>query len=322
MDLLVALNSFVRVVETGSFSAVSRESGLSQSVVTRQIGQLEEHFGVRLLHRTTRRLSLTDDGTLLVGYARQLVQDASAMEQELGQHRTTAIGAVRLGTPTGPGLFLAPRIPELLREHPGVSVELVVCDEPCDMIESRLDLALLHGKISDSSLVARQVGVFGRAVVASPSYLERNGMPGGPEELERHVCILQGGDSERHVWNFNAAGRTTWVRVAGPLATNNERLALLMARSGAGIACLPEMQVFDDVRSGRLVRLMPDCECEPVAMHVAYPSRRHLALKTRVVLDFVVDAIRSGFKRFEQLNDEAPIVPPSKLARIETRVAA
>ena len=294
MDLLGALNTFVRVVETGSFSAVARETGNAHTAVTRQIAQLEQHFGVRLLHRTTRRLNLTSDGEILVGHARELIDEAGVMERELGRHRTDPVGTVRLGAPIGLGLFFAPRLMPLLRRHAGLSVELVVYEGACDMMESRLDLALFHGSVPDASLIARQVGEFGRCVVAAPAYLEQCGTPLTPAELSGHVCIVRDAGGERDLWRFTGPGGSVSVPVSGRLATNNDRTALLMARSGCGIACLPEMQVVHDVRAGRLVPLLPDYAPEAVAIHSAYPSRRHLPPKTRVVLDFVAEAIRSG----------------------------
>lgn len=301
MDLVESLKSFMRVVETGSFSAVARESGASQSAVTRQIGQLEEHFGVRLLHRTTRRLSLTDDGRILLGHARQVLEDADAMEAELGRHRQEPVGLVRLGATMAGGLFLAPRLPELVALHPGLSVELVVLDHFPDLIESRLDLALHRGDIADSSLVARQIGVFGQLLVAAPRYLERYGKPSTPADLQQHVCIWQDDRPDRDVWQFTGPDGPIHVRVSGPLGTNNNRAALLLARHGHGIALLPEVEMVDEIRTGRLVPLLENYCSQPVPLHVVYPSRRNLAPRTRVVLDFVVREIRAGVEAAKQI---------------------
>jgi DNA-binding transcriptional LysR family regulator len=308
MDLFCALGNFVRVSDTGSFARVARETGLSHTVVTRQIAQLEQHFGVRLLHRTTRRISLTDDGEILIGHARNLLEQSSAMETELGQHRKAPTGLVRLGTIMGAGLFLAPRLPQLLNRHPGLSVDLVVCDHIGEMVEARLDLALCHGKIADSSFIARQVGMLGQFVVAAPSYLERHGVPTSPAELQRHTCILQDGEERRGMWQFKGPNGSVCVQVCGQLSTNNERAALVMARSGYGIACLPEMQVRDDIRAGRLIRLMSGFEANPVMLSVVYPSRRQLAPRTRAVLEFVIQQFRTetDVAAWEPREDEAP----------------
>ena len=156
---------------------MARESHASQSAVTRQIAQLEQHFGVRLFHRTTRRLSLTDDGQALLPHARHLMENTDEMEAALGRQSGAPRGLVRLGTSVAGGLFLATRLPALLTRHPGLYVELVMRDQPTDMIEERLDLAFRSGEITDASLVARRAGQLGRAVVAAPIYLERQAPP-------------------------------------------------------------------------------------------------------------------------------------------------
>src|SRR3954447_2040835 len=157
MDLLGALRDFIRVVETGSFSAVAREREVSQSAVTRQIAQLEQHFGVRLFHRTTRRLSLTDDGQALLGHARHLLETAEEMEAALGLQSRSPAGLVRIGVSVAAARFVAPRLPALASRHPGLRIELVVRDQFAEMIEERLDLALRSGEIADVSLVARRI---------------------------------------------------------------------------------------------------------------------------------------------------------------------
>src|SRR6202451_1814726 len=158
MDLLGSLSVLVRVVETGSFSAVAREGELSQAAVARQISQLEEHFGVRLLHRTTRKLSLTDDGQMLLGLARPVLDGVDGIEAALGGHSVSPVGRVRVGVTVTAGRFLAQRLPTLLADHPGLKVELVVSDRFGDMIEDRLDLAVRLGEVTDASLVVRRSG--------------------------------------------------------------------------------------------------------------------------------------------------------------------
>jgi DNA-binding transcriptional LysR family regulator len=304
MDLLGALSDFVRVVETRSFSRVAREKGSSHSVVTRQIAQLEQYFGVRLLHRTTRRLSLTDDGRILIDYANRLLEESSAMERDLGKHRHSPTGVVRLGTIMGAGLCLATRLPQLLDGHPGLSVELVVCDHISELVESRLDLALCDKDIADSSFVARQIAVLEHVVVAAPSYLQRHAVPRTPAELDHHNCIVQDSKGGRGSWEFKGPQGSVSVPVSGQLSTNNERAALVMARSGYGVACLPDVQVRDDIRDGRLVQLMPEYEAKPAMLYAVYPSRRQLAPRTRTVLEFLIQQGRS--ERAAQLWDDAP----------------
>ena len=328
MDLFSALSNFVRVVETGSFSRVAREIGLTHTAVTRQVAQLEQHFGVRLLHRTTRRLSLTDDGEILINYARRLLEESSAMEKELTAHRDAPSGLVRLGLIMGAGLSLAPRLPQLLNNHTGLSVELVVCDHINEMVESRLDLAMCDGRIADSSFIARQIAPLEYAIVAAPSYLERYGTPSAPAELDRHTCIVQDAENRRGFWQFNGPEGIISVPVSGQLITNNERAALVMARSGYGVAYLPDAQVHDDIRAGRLVRLMPQFEPKPSTLYVVYPSRRQLAPRTRAVLEFLIQQARVEQDTPEwqdpaqlMARDGVPLPPVARTALTATRSA-
>jgi DNA-binding transcriptional LysR family regulator len=316
MDLFGALNDFVRVVETGSFSRVAREKGSAHSAVARQIAHLEQHFGVRLLHRTTRRLSLTEDGQLLIGYAQRLLEKSSAMERDLGKGRRSPSGVVRLGAVMGAGLCLTTRLPQLLDRHPGLSVELVVCDHVSDMIESRLDLALCDGDIADSSFVSRKIATLAYVVVAAPSYLQRHAKPKAPAELDRHTCVVQDSRATRGSWEFNGPGGPISVPVSSQLSMNNECAALAMARSGCGVACLPEAQVRDDMRRGRLIRLMPDYEAKPSVLYAMYPSRHPLSFRTRTVLEFLVQRDRGESTARPQDDapadqDPSPLVLPS-----------
>jgi DNA-binding transcriptional LysR family regulator len=292
MDLIGALRCFIRVVETGSFSAVSRESQLSQSAVTRQIAQLEQHFSARLFHRTTRRLSLTDDGQGLLTHARHLIDAADEMETALGRQSHSPTGLVRLGTSIAGGHFLAPRLPELLARYPGLKVELVMRDQFSDMVDERLDLAWRSGEIADASLVIRRIGQLGRAVVAAPIYLERHGAPSVPEDLAAHTCMIHDFMPDPELWRFTGPDGPVSVRVNGGFLANDSAAVRLAARAGHGIALLPEIQLIDDLRAGRLYRLLNDYPSEIVPVHIVYPSRRNLAPRTRVVMDFLVEQAR------------------------------
>jgi DNA-binding transcriptional LysR family regulator len=190
MDLLGALGVLVRVVETGSFSAAARERELSQAAVARQISQLEDHFGVRLFHRTTRKLSLTDDGQMLLSLARPVLDGVEGIEAALGQQSALAVGLVRVGVTVAASRFLAQRLPILLADHPGLKVELVVSDRFGDMIEDRLDLAVRVGEVTDASLVVRRSGTGSYVVVATPSYIKQHGEPSSPADLANHICIV------------------------------------------------------------------------------------------------------------------------------------
>lgn len=293
MDLIDAVRCFVRVAETGSFSAVSRESRISQSAVTRQVAWLEQHFKARLFHRTTRHLSLTNDGESLLLHARQLMEVADEMELALGRQSSSPTGLVRLGTTIAGGLVLAPRLPLLLARHPGLKVELVMRDQfSGDMIEDRLDLEWRSGDIADASLVARRVGETGRAVVAAPVYIEQHGAPAVPEDLKSHTCLIHSSMPDPDIWRFTGPDGPLTVRVTGALIANDSVAVLRAVRAGHGIALLPEVAVVDDLHGGRLCRLLVDYPSQIVPVYIIFPSRRNLAPRTRVVLDFVVEQAR------------------------------
>ncbi len=292
MDIVSALASLVRVTETGSFSAVARERDVSKAAVARQISFLEQHFGVRLLHRTTRKLSLTDDGQMLLGLARPVLDGIETMEAALGKQSASPVGLVRVGIMVAASHFLAPRLPALVATRPGLKVELVVGDRYGDMIEDRLDLAMRVGEIADASVIARRIGIAARVVVAAPSYIEKHGQPSNPEELGRHTCIVHDVGPDSDTWTFAGRDGAQDARVSGGILANDGSAVHLAARSGYGIAFLPLVQVVDDLRRGELVRILSDYPSPGLPFSLVYSSRRHLAPRTRVVMDFIIEQVR------------------------------
>jgi DNA-binding transcriptional LysR family regulator len=288
MDLVGTLQVLVRVVETGSFSAVARERDLTQAAVARQISQLEEHFGVRLFHRTTRKLSLTDDGQMLLGLTRPVLEGVEELEAALGRQSASAVGLVRVAVPTTTSRFLVQRLPTLLAGHPGLKVELVINDRFSDMIEDRLDLALRVGEITDSSLIKRRSWTGERIAVVAPSYIERHGAPTVPADLEHHTCILHNVGSDSDVWTFVTPEGPKQVHVNGGFLANDFRAVRQAAEIGYGIALLPLLEVFDDLQSGQLFSLLNGFPAPGFPVSLVYPSRRHLAPRTRVVMEFVL----------------------------------
>jgi DNA-binding transcriptional LysR family regulator len=297
MDLLRALGTFVRVVETGSFSAVAREENSNHSAVTRLVSQLEEHFSVRLFHRSTRRLSLTEDGEDLLGQARHVLEAATDLEDTLMGRHGTPTGRVRVGLPVGAAMLLTPRIGALLDQYPGLVIELVVRDTFDDMIEERLDVALRLGQLSDASLVTRTVGTFGFALVAAPAYLERSGAPTAPEDLLHHACVIHDVSAGSARWRFNGPEGPHEIEVSSAFRANNSEVVRHAVLSGLGIGRLPEAMVVDDIRAGRLYRVLPDFPSEPRQGYLVYPSRRHLPPRTRLVIDFLVERFAALDKR-------------------------
>jgi len=292
MDLINGLQTFIRVVETGSFSAVARESNTSQSAVTRQVAQLEDHFGVRLLHRTTRKLSLTDEGQALVARARHLLEEAEDLEDTFARNGGEPTGLVRIGVPVGAAILLVKDITSLLHRYPGLSLELVISEELSDLVEERLDLALRFGQSPDTSLVSRAIAMIGSAPVAAPAYLEKYGAPSHPSELLNHTCIIHDLGSASTQWSFTGPDGAVEVEVSGAFRSNNTLVVRQAVLAGYGIALLSDPLIVDDIRGSQLYRLLPDYAARRRPAYVVYPSRRHLALRTRVVIDFMIERFR------------------------------
>jgi DNA-binding transcriptional LysR family regulator len=292
MDTIEALRTFVRVVETGSLTTVAREMNASQSTISRYISQLEDHFGVRLLHRTTRHISLTDDGVGLHDHARGILEAVEGMELAVRRHKSSPTGHVRVAAPVSLGMMLMKCVPTLLERHPGLTVELVMQDRLGDMVEERLDLAVTIGEIPGLSLIKRGLGSVTRIAVAAADYIRRRGCPRQPEDLANHDCIVRRMTPDDDEWRLTGPDGTIDVAVRGVVSANNHEAVRNAALNGLGIALLPEYLVVDDLRAGRLEHVLPEYGSETAPAYVVYPSRQHLAPRTRVVIDFLIEEVR------------------------------
>jgi DNA-binding transcriptional LysR family regulator len=256
------------------------------------VAQLEDHFGVRLLHRTTRKLSLTDDGQALVTRARHLLEEAEDLEDTFGRNGGEPTGLVRIGVPVGAAILLVKDVTVLLHRYPGLSLELVVSEEMNDLVEERLDLALRFGQSPDTSLVSRAIAMIGAAPVAAPAYLEKYGAPSHPSDLVNHTCIVHDAGPTSTLWAFTGPDGPADVEISGAFRSNNSLVARQAALSGYGIALLGDPLIVDDIRGSRLYRLLPDYIARRRPAYIVYPSRRHMAHRTRVVIDFMVERFR------------------------------
>jgi DNA-binding transcriptional LysR family regulator len=293
MDLLAGLRIFIRIAETGSFSAVAREMGATQPAVSRQIAALETHLGSRLFQRSTRSLTLTEDGRDLLSHARLVVEAVEETESAIGRRRTSPAGMVRLGCPGVFGrLYVAPRIHRLLDRYPELSIDLAMTDNVVDMVQDGLDLSIRVGEVTDASLVARRIGSTTAIVVASESYLTAHGEPAHPSELSAHSCIVFTRTATPETWNFSGAEGPLSVPVHGRLRTNGIEAVLEAAIAGVGIALVPTWMMRDATHNSRLRTILQAWKPRRRAISVVYPSRRFLAPRTRAVIDFLVDEFR------------------------------
>jgi len=295
MDSFTGLQLFTRTVEAGSFSAAGRELGLVPSSVSRQIGALEDALGARLLHRTTRRLSLTEAGRLYYERAVRILADIEEANLAVTNLESAPRGTLRINAPIAFGtLHVAPAIPEFLARYPGVQVDLTLTDNFVDLVAEGADVAVRVGELTDSSLIARRLAPNRRIICASPAYLERYGRPSRPEDLRRHNCLIYTRSQRNVVWNLGAPdGRVTEARVSGSYQTNNTQAVHAAVIGGLGLALLSTWLVGRDLQAGKLVGVLTDYLVSPnaldTAIHAVYPHSRHLSPKVRAFVDFMVE---------------------------------
>jgi DNA-binding transcriptional LysR family regulator len=299
MDLISSLQSFLRVAEMGSFSAVAAQRGVTQPAISRQVGALEEYLGAQLVQRSTQAVTLTEEGRNLLTPAQELVDAAEGIRQMTGRGLHEPVGSVRVALPVPLGLYMSDRINSLLTRHGELSIELVMRDHAGSLVEEGLDLAVVAGTVEDSSLICRRVGWASAFVVATPQYLAERPLPREPEDLAGHDCIVHRRRNSDDVWWFTdtrkpiADGeRECAVKVSGRLCADNESAVYRAALSGHGIASLSHLLVMADIESGRLCRLLPDHQCRRQPLYITYASRRRLPHRTRAVMDFLVKLIQ------------------------------
>ncbi|MCC6380065.1 MAG: LysR family transcriptional regulator [Burkholderiales bacterium] len=293
MDRLQAISAFVAVVENGSFARAASRLDQSVSAVSRQVADLERHLDARLLNRTTRRLSLTEPGRAFHERAVQLLADLEEAEQGASAGGMTPRGTLKLTAPITYGTrVLAPLIAAFAARHEQVRVDVDLSDRVIDLVDEGFDLAVRIGDIGSPHLVARRIGTTSLVCCASPAYLDRRGTPRTPDELARHDCLTYEYAAARHQWRFAAAdGSERIVRIGGPLHANNGRMLAALAVEGAGVVCEPDFILGPDIARGALVPILADWKLPAIAVHVAYPSRRHLSAKVRAFVDYLAERL-------------------------------
>jgi DNA-binding transcriptional LysR family regulator len=271
------------------FSAAAQDLGLTPSAVSKLITRLEDRLGARLLHRTTRRLSLTSEGEHYFARARKILADITEADAEVARSQAAPSGRLRINTSIAFATYqLAPSLPDFMARYPGIAVELSVTDRVVDLVEDDADVTIRAGRIPDTTLSARQIGAFQRVICASPQYLERHGTPHVPLDLSSHACIsLAAADTMR--WPFRSPKGIEQVQIIPRLTSDNGDVALRLALSGAGIVRLAELLVGEPIRRAELVPVLTDVHhAEPIALTAIYLAGKHRLPKVRVFLDFLV----------------------------------
>ena len=290
-----ALVAFARIVSAGSLSAAARELDVPVSVVSKRLSLLEAGLGTRLLQRTTRRQTLTDEGRLFHARVLRILDEVEQAEALLAQRRDGVHGLLRI---TAPGEFgrrwLAPIAAAFQELHPQVTIQLELGDAVIDLLDSGIDLAIRYGALADSSLVARPLAPNYRVLCAAPAYLLRHGEPRTPGELAGHRCIVIG-DQRRTDWKFDG-GETTPVRVDAAFLTNDGGAAQQLALAGSGIALKSIWDVGDDLASGRLRRVLPDHAMAAAPLHAVYPHQRNLAPRVRLFVEYLKERLQEAWR--------------------------
>lgn len=293
MDRLSNARVFLEVVERGSLTQAAEALSISLAMVSRQLAAAEAWMGARLLHRTTRRLSLTEAGEAALPICRQLLELAGELQERTARGRREPEGRLRVSTAAS---FAEPQLANALVEfqrlHPRLSIELLVADRAVDLVEDRIDLAVRISRQLDPQLVARPLAVCRSVLCAAPAYLAEVaelGLPASPEALRAHRCITHAfGSGASYVFHDKAGARSE-VAVSGPLFTNETAVLRRLVLAGAGIGMLPSYLVADDLRSGALVPLLPRWQPESFQIHAVYLTRKHQPLALRLLVDFLAE---------------------------------
>lgn len=287
---------FRAVAEQGGFSAAARQLGLSKAAVSVAVTRLEAGLGVRLFQRTTRRLSLTDAGRAALPPARDALAAAQDAVDAAVSQRTRPVGTLRITAPMSFGiLHVAPALAEFAARYPELDVALDLDDRFVDLVQGAYDLALRIGAMADSSLVATTISRSSNVLVASPGYLERRGAPRNPGELPRHDAVGYALAADALDWRLRRGRRTARIAVR-PRVTTNSSLALkAIVANGYGIARVPYFAVIDELRDGRLVRVLPEWTLPELPIRLVTTSRRQLPLKTKLLQDHLRRALAAGF---------------------------
>ncbi len=292
MDFLGPMRTFVRVVEAGSFTAVAAEQNTTQPTISRQVAALEGHLGARLLMRTTRALTLTDDGRAFYEHALRALEAVGEAENAVGRRQAKPTGTLRLAVPVVIGrLHIVPRLARFLSRYPEVAIDLAMSDGFVDLVEQGIDLAIRVGEITDQSLVARKIGMVRRLTVASPTYLKAKGTPRTPQDLIRHDCIVYTRLATGNRWYFESSEGPLSVSVLGRFRVDNSEAVREGVLSGLGIAVIPAFAFSDEITRGAVKVLLKTYEPKLLPLNAIYPSRRYVPLRVRAMIDFLAQEL-------------------------------
>jgi len=293
MDKFFEMQAFASVVDAGSFVKAADALASSKAAVSRYVSELEARLGVRLLHRTTRRLSLTEAGQVFYARCKDLLAELESAEAEITSHGSEASGLAKINVPVSFGIrHLAPLWGDFMRAHPKVRLDITLTDRVVDLVEEGYDMAVRIATLPSSMLVSRRLATTRIVLCASPEYLRVRGTPQHPRELAEHSVLAYSYLSTKDEWRFEGPDGAVSVKTQPVLRSNSGDICLAAALSHEGVILQPTFLVSDDLSAGRLIELLPDYRTRELGIYAIYPTRKHLAPKVRALIDFLVDAFR------------------------------
>lgn len=293
MDKFQEMRVFAAVVEAGSFVGASDALDMSKPAVSRYVADLEARLGVRLLHRTTRKLSLTPEGEVFYTRCRQLLSNIEEAEAEITSRSGEATGQLKVSVPVSFGLLhLAPLWAEFMARHPKVTLDLTLSDRMVDLVEEGFDLAVRIARLPSSSLISRKLSSTRMILCASPKYLKRHGTPSHPSELARHTIAAYSLLSMGEVWEFDGPQGRVAIKVDPRMRTNSGDTCRAVALRHEALVIQPSFLVGEDIRSGALLEILPEFRSMEMGIYAMYPTRKHVLPKVRLLIDYLVEAFK------------------------------
>ncbi len=292
MDKPSEMSVFVRVVDTESFSQAARALKLTPSAVSKLIGRLEDRLGARLLNRTTRRLSLTEEGRAYYQRCLPILSAIDEAERAVNELHAEPRGVLKVNSSTAFGhLYVTPLLPQLLESYPDLHIQLTLTDSIVNLVEEEIDVAIRIARMPDSTLIARKLATARRVVAAAPSYLERHGTPETPEDLKNHNCLTLSFETQLNQWEFTGDDGPRRYRFTGNFETNNAVSMQQAAVAGLGLIRAADFVIAADICAGRLVPVLTKYELtEPTNIYAVYSHARHLSPKVRAFVDTLIEA--------------------------------
>ena len=292
--LLDGLVTFVQVVSAGSFTLAADLSGHSTSYISKEVNKLEARLGVRLLHRTTRSLSLTPEGELYFQRCCQIIEDAEQAENSIIGKQGEPHGLLRISCPMAYGLSnLSPKLSLFTEKYPKIQLELDLNDRKVDLVSDGFDIVIrAAAHLEDSSLISRRISQSEMLRLASPDYIAKHGMPAHPLDLTRHKIISYSNLKQPNIWGFqDNDGKQIQVHLESHVLTNNSSLAIDLGVAGQGIFAVPRFALKDELATGKLIDVFPDWTKQSIGIYMVYPSRKHMSAKVRSFIDFVLQEL-------------------------------